>query len=475
MNHNEKSISMQESYNEFLTAIIILLANIPLFLLIIILIKPSMMETAGLQFSGIFETFWFYIPLGVIGAWRWGSWSLKKLFALTYKPIESSTNSINETTLGIVTPVYYEDKKIFKRALDSWAANNPDELIAVITQNDTDSIDVFRKFSQNKPWAQLIILPENGKRSALVSGLLKSKSQIIGLVDCDTIWAPNIREKVLAPFSSPQIGGVTVKCHPISRNSIWEKMTDIFWDTRNYLDLPAQTAMGNALSCLSGRTSFYRRNLVMDKLDFFTNEKIFGVRKESGEDKCLTRLIQKEGWKTYYQNNAVIFSEAASDFKTFLSQKIRWSRNSHNSDLIFLSKDGALKHHPELAWFMIDRLISVFTIFLGPIFFAFSIYLGDWKLSLAIIALWFVGRGIRIFPHIRRHPEDWYLLPVYIGVHFLTGLAKLYALVTLKDQLWIRKRFNEQNQKVKLQKKVLDISKVGSILTVLVLLVFLRI
>jgi cellulose synthase/poly-beta-1,6-N-acetylglucosamine synthase-like glycosyltransferase len=384
------------------------------------------------------QDFLIYIPLGIIGLWRWGIWIFKKIGSLYYIPIEPEPgNKLGNYTMGIITPVYKENPSTFRTALDSWQSNNPDELIAVIDQNDIPCIRVFQEFAQKKPWAKLIVTSKAGKRPALADGILASKCEIVALVDSDTIWANNIRDKLLAPFQNPTIGGVTTRQHPIERYSIWQKMTDIFWDMRNYYDLPSQTAMAKALTCLSGRTSLYRRQIISTKLNEFLNEIVFGRRKESGEDKCLTRLVQRDGWKTYYQSNAVIFSAAASDFKTFWNQRIRWSRNSHNSDFISLW-DGWAWKNPYLAFYMIDRFVTIFTLFFGPIFFSLSVYFHDWAVSLSIVGLWICGRGIKIIPHLRRHPKDIVLIPVYVAINFLLALVKLYALVTIREQKWIR-------------------------------------
>ena len=382
------------------------------------------------------QNFLIYIPLGIIGLWRWGVWLFKKLGSVCYVPINPGNQKENYT-MGIITPVYNEDPTVFKTALYSWQSNNPDELIAVIDQKDVPCIKIFQDFAQNKPWAKLIITSKAGKRPALADGILASKSEIVALVDSDTIWAPNIKDNLLAPFQNAIIGGVTTRQHPIERHSIWQKMTDVFWDMRNYYDLPSQTAMARALTCLSGRTSLYRRQIILPKLNEFLNEVVFGRKKESGEDKCLTRLVQRDGWKTYYQSNAVVFSSAASDFKTFWNQRIRWSRNSHNSDIISLW-DGWAWKNPYLAFYMIDRFITIFTLFFGPIFFAISLYLNDWVVALSIVGLWICGRGIKIIPHLRRHPKDISLLPVYVVINFLLALVKLYALVTIREQKWIR-------------------------------------
>jgi cellulose synthase/poly-beta-1,6-N-acetylglucosamine synthase-like glycosyltransferase len=388
--------------------------------------------------------YWLLIPIGLIGTWRWSVWVIKKATASIYTPIEPKLKSdkANEKTchlsLAIITPVYNEDPKIFAKCLDSWWQSKPDELIAVIDGTDKSCIQLYKDFSKDKPNAKLMVTSKPGKRSALVDGIRESNCDIIALVDSDTIWDSEIRDKVLAPFRlDSNIGGVTTRQHPISRKSLWQKITDVFWDMRNYYDLPSQAAAGQALSCLSGRTSLYRRRILLPTLEFFLNEIILGRKKESGEDKCLTRIVQEQGWKTYYQSNAAVYSSAAADFRTFWSQRIRWSRNSHNSDFVSLWEGWAWKH-PYLAFFMLDRFISTFTLFLGPIFFGIALLNHQWLFASLILLLWIIGRGIKILPHLRRRPEDIILLPIYIVINFLIAVTKLYALVTIRDQRVIR-------------------------------------
>jgi cellulose synthase/poly-beta-1,6-N-acetylglucosamine synthase-like glycosyltransferase len=403
-------------------------------------IKPigvSLADRVGSAIVRLEEQFWFYVPLGIVGIWRWLVWAVKRTGAALYQPMPGDASN---RTLSIITPVYNEDPATFNMALQSWERNKPDEIIAVMDERDKDCINVFQRFCKNRPWAKLIVTPKPGKRQALADGILEAKSEIVALVDSDTIWDSNIKEKLLGPFSDTAIGGVTPRNHPVKRHSIWEKMTDVFWDMRNYYDLPSQTAMGSALTCLTGRTSLYRRQILLPILDEFLNEILLGKKKEPGEDKCLTRLIQSGGWKTYYQSTAVIYSVAASDFKTFIMQRLRWTRNSHNSDLVSLV-NGWVWRHPYLAFYMIDRFISTFTLFLGPIYLGISVYYQQFSVTLAIFTLWMVGRGIKILPHLRRRPEDIPLVPVFVAINFLMALVKLYALVTIREQKWIREHY----------------------------------
>jgi cellulose synthase/poly-beta-1,6-N-acetylglucosamine synthase-like glycosyltransferase len=387
--------------------------------------------------------YWLIIPLGVIGTWRWTIWFIKKIVSTLYYPITPETKkdpsrSTDDLTVSVIIPVYNEDKKIFRRSLESWWKNKPAEIIAIIDKSDAACIAEFKEFQQGKSNLNLIVTSKPGKRAALADGISESNGQILALTDSDTMWDSNFLENALRPLQAdPKIGGVTPRYHPLERRTIWQKMTDIFWDMRNYYDMPAQTAGGKALSCLSGKTALYRREILLPKMNLFLNEIILGRKKESGEDKCFTRLVQQEGWKTYYQSSAIIYSSAAPGFDQFITQRIRWARNSHNSDFQSLWSGWVWKC-PYLAFSMIDRFISVFTLLLGPIFLSIAIIESQWGLAISIIILWLVGRTIKIIPHLRRNPKDFFILPVYLGVNFLMALTRLYALVTIRDQHIIR-------------------------------------
>lgn len=431
----------------------------------------TLSETMGVVAINYYQIIWIYLPLGLIGLWRWSIWIFKKSSSLLYDPINPSSK-FSTQKYSIITPVYKEDPLIFERAIKSWLQNKPNEIIAVIDHNDRENIAVFQKLSENRHFMKLIVINKAGKRPALAEGIREAKNRIIALVDSDTIWEKNIRNSILIPFDDPTIGGVTTRQHPIERRTIWQKITDIFWDMRNYYDLPAQTAMGQALSCLSGRTSLYRKDIIEGSLDQFLNEIVLERKKESGEDKCLTRIVHSKGWKTYYQSNAIIYSYAAPDFKTFWGQRLRWSRNSHNSDLVSLW-DGWAWKHPFLAFHIIDRFISIFTLFFGPIFFGIALAMNHYILAVSILILWMVGRGIKIIPHLKRHPKDISLLPVYVVINFMIAVIKLYALVTIRDQKWIRatNRKIEGSSSKKIKNSILTVEIISCLIFLLVYVV----
>lgn len=165
-------------------------------------------------FPSWLSNYWLIVPLGIIGTWRWTIWLIKKVVATLYSPITPQSiknlTSSSDLSVSVIIPVYHEDKKIFKRSLESWWKNNPYEIIAVIDKSDTDCITEFKEFQQGKSNLKLIITSTPGKRPALADGISESKGKILALTDSDTMWDTNFLENALRPFKvDSKIGGVT--------------------------------------------------------------------------------------------------------------------------------------------------------------------------------------------------------------------------------------------------------------------------
>ncbi len=374
--------------------------------------------------------FFAYVPLSIIGVWRWGWWLLKKIRGLSYKPYENNYNS----NVSVIIPVYMEKLDIFKQTLSSILANNPYEIICVIDKEDKQNIEYAKSINDSR--IRVIITTQKGKRNALSEGIRVAKGEIIALIDSDVIWDESTLKNSIKPFIDKSIVGVCARQNAINRDNPWSIITDMFWDSRNHDDLPAMS-VGKALSCLSGRTAFWRKEFLEKHLDQFLNEYIFNVKKESGEDKCWTRLALGNGYKVYFQSNAQIYSYATSNFRTFVSQRIRWSRNTFNSDLKSIAEGWVFKK-PFLLLVMLDRFVSIFTLLVSPMIFILALVMDHIELAFIILGVWFIGRTIKHIQHISKHPKDIVYIPLYIFANFLVAFLKLYALITITEQKSIR-------------------------------------
>lgn len=374
----------------------------------------------------------FLVPLGAIGIWRWSVWMMKEITGLHYRPNAKQYKA----DVSIVTPVYNENPKVFTEALESWKKNNPAQIIAVIDYADNTCIKIFEEFKKSFKDAVLIVTKVPGKRQALADGILAAKSEIVALVDSDTLWRPDTLQNGLPPFNDKRMAGVATYQSVLYPKTFAQKIFDVQLDLRYKHEYPFLAACGPALVCLSGRTAFYRRDIITPMLEKLVNEKFLGRPVISGDDKRLTYLVLQAGFKVAFQSNSIVYTPGMENLKAYLKQRLRWTRNSLRADLGAVLSGWPLKH-PALLFFQIDKFLQSFVVILSPIYFFVSLYLQLWVAAAVIFLWWFISRAIKIHSYLSKNPKNIYILPGYVIYSFLTGLIKIYAFFTLNTQGWI--------------------------------------
>jgi cellulose synthase/poly-beta-1,6-N-acetylglucosamine synthase-like glycosyltransferase len=373
---------------------------------------------------------WYYVlgtPLGVLGLVRWSLWLVRRIPAVLYTPITGRY----KLPLSVVVPVYQEDPEIFETALRSWLANGVDEVILVIDETDRTCIDIARRYP-----VTVLITNVPGKRDALRRGWNHARTELVALVDSDTIWALNVYEEACKPFADPRIGGVGTRQNVYRPSGFLARITDMFLDHRYYDENACQSVVGRAVSCLSGRTAIYRRGVLLDIERDFMHETFWGVPCLSGDDKRLTTLTLERGYLTYMQRSAVVWSTFPTTWTQFHKQRLRWARNTWRSDLRALSRRWAWRH-PFLCYTMLDKAVSCFTLLVGPSYLVYSVVTQHW-LFVAVLAIWWqISRSAKLLPHLRRQPSSFFIILGYVAVSWVMALIKIRALLTIRQQRWL--------------------------------------
>jgi cellulose synthase/poly-beta-1,6-N-acetylglucosamine synthase-like glycosyltransferase len=377
-------------------------------------------------------------PLGVLGLIRWGTWLVRRIPAVLYKPVIND----HRLPLSIVVPVYQEDPEIFAAAIESWLANDVEEVILVIDASDTTCQDIAARYP-----VTVVITDVPGKRDALRRGWRAARTELVALVDSDTIWANDVAAEVSKPFANPRIGGVGTRQSVYGSTGFLARITDMFLDHRYFDENASQSLLGKAVSCLSGRTAVYRRALLLEIEDDFMNEKFWGVQSLSGDDKRLTTLILERGHLTYMQRTAEVWSTFPDRWRTFFRQRLRWARNTWRSDLRALSR-GWVWRHPFLAYTMIDKGISSFTLLLGPIVMGIALATQNWLFAGVLLLWWQISRSAKLLPHIRRRPSSIFFVLGYVVVSWVMAIIKIQALLTIRKQAWLTREVAVENGEV---------------------------
>ncbi|NEA68071.1 glycosyltransferase [Streptomyces sp. SID12488] len=400
--------------------------------------------------SSFFDDFWSWIvtvtaetswrevmPLGIAGIFVWALWLYRAVLSRFAKPVVNNYR----TTVSVVVPAYREDADILVDCLDTWLAQNPTEVIIV---PDVEDKEVLHRLAQvQDPRVRVLAFEHRGKRSALGVGIRAATSELVVLVDSDTRWEPGLLAAVQMPFVDPTVGGVGTQQNVYQRRtSIWRRIADWLVNLRYYDYVPAMGRAG-AVACLSGRTAGYRRAAIEPVLENLENEFFLGRRCVAGDDGRLTWLVLASGYKTVHQSSAQAMSMFPSSFRAFVKQRVRWSRNSYRCYLTALYK-GWLWRVP------LVTKITVLQILLTPVTMGMALgYLVFSRLELTgrgvvLVLIWLlVGRGIRGYSHLRRHPQEVLLLPVLALVVIMISLPiKLFAFVTMNKQGWLTRTSN---------------------------------
>jgi len=372
------------------------------------------------------------IPLGVAGFIVWAVWIFRAVSSRFCRPIVTNFR----TTTSVVVPSYREDAEILGECLENWLEQDPTEVIVVVDVDDLDCIRVLR--ANGDPRLKVIEFKHAGKRSALGVGVRAATSEILIFADSDTRWLPGLVEAVQMPFDDPDVGGVGTQQNVYqSTTSVWRKIADWMVDLRYYDIVPAMGRKG-AVACLSGRTAAYRRSVILPVIDNLEHEFFLGRRCVAGDDGRLTWLVLASGYKTVHQRSARALSMFPDTFRAFAKQRIRWSRNSYRTYFTAIWKGWAWRAPFITKLTVLQIMVTPVTMGLALSFLIFS------RLSLSTAGIVFAviwllgGRLIRSYSHLRRRPQDIFLLPLYELMVIMISLPiKTYALITMNKQGWL--------------------------------------
>lgn len=379
-----------------------------------------------------------YIPLGVLGLVRWSSWLVRRIPAAMYQPVRNDFR----LPMSIVVPVYQEDPVIFARAIESWLENNVDRIVLVIDATDVTCQTVASRYP-----VTVVMTDVPGKRDALKRGWELCTTPLVALVDSDTIWAADVADKVCMPFADPRMGGVATRQSVYNPKGFLQRVNDMYLDLRYFDENAAQTFLGQAVSCISGRTGVYRRSLLLEIGEEFMAETFLGVPCMSGDDKRLTSLVLARGYRTYMQRSARVWSTFPGTPRVFFRQRLRWARNTWRSDLRALSSRWVWRR-PFLAYTMLDKMISAFTLLAAPVFMTLAVIHAHWVFVFSLATWWWVSRAFKLLPHLRRRPSSFWLIPPFVLLSFGMALIKLLALATVRKQRWLTRQVQVVNGEV---------------------------
>ncbi|KAG0080330.1 hypothetical protein BGZ93_004650 [Podila epicladia] len=394
------------------------------------------------------DTFAVFIPLGLVGFYRY-LWFTIKLFAyFFYQPMKPKDNPTYrpEYDVTIVVPTIDAGEE-FKEAAHSWLVNNPKEIIIITETKMREPLQELAN-SVDPSRIRVLTVPKANKRLQMVEGIRNTTSEIVVFADDDAIWAPTTLEYILACFEDPNMGGVgtsqTVKS--VGRyQTVWEVLAGFRLTIRN-IEIAASTHIDGGVCCLSGRTAAYRTCILQDPQFQYEFTHDFWLGKyplNSGDDKFLTRWMVYHGWNTYVQvcKEAELLSTFKDNWR-FVKQVLRWTRNTWRSDFRSLFTERRIwSRHPYVAFTMVDKIFNPITLLSGPIsvmvmMIKDEFHLPIWDIIISYIVWLMMTRIVKLLPHLIKRPQDFIWVPAFLIFGYYFAIMKIYALFTLHEVGW---------------------------------------
>jgi hyaluronan synthase len=382
---------------------------------------------------GVFHLFLVFF------AYVWVVWLLKSVLAAFYRPVGDQGGTAERLRTTVLVPVYSEREVMFRRVLHSILVNRPSEIIVVVDGGDPGIARIARDYTNT-----VLSIPKLAKRAAIERGLAASDptTDVILIVDSDTIWERGTLRDLLVPFADSRVGGVTPRQSIFRRNrNNVRRFADWIEDLRYGLTVPAQSVVGQ-VGCLAGRTIAYRRVAVEPAVQALVSQRVFGIEMQVGDDRVLTNEILRRGWRTVYQSRARVYTDAPDTWRQFWKQQLRWGRSSQRETL--LSLRWLWKRPVAFLCFTSDIVIP-FMLYAVLVTGSARIILGapspiDIPLS-AQLALAYCGMiagiGLRQVGHFRRYPRDLWALPVFVlQLTFFMAPTRIAAFATMFHQSW---------------------------------------
>lgn len=380
------------------------------------------MVTALLQIRNAIEAGGhFYLFSGLVGL-IWVVWLVKVGLSRRYAPWVNGYR----TTSSVVIPVVDEPIDLFRDVLSRIVRQNPTEVLVVINGPRNQDLEAVCAEFPLVHWEWTSVA---GKRNALRVGIEKVSGEVVVLVDSDTLWTEGALEELLKPFVDPSVGGVTTRQRILEpdRNFL-TRWADWLESSRSLYSMPAQSVMGQ-VGCLPGRTIAFRRDVLEEIMPDFLTQRFLGVCLEVSDDRTLTNLTLKRGYRTVYQSTSLVYTDCPTGLKKMAKQQYRWAWGSQYNTLRMLP--WMIGRAPVLAFFFaidivipflwicsamgwgIRSLTGYHTDLYGGVLSGHRPFALPVMLCLILASSW-VSMSIRQQRHLEQCPGDIFFIPLYV-------------------------------------------------------------
>lgn len=267
------------------------------------------------------------------------------LFATFYRPVPIDKDFTPGVT--IIIPCFNEEEWIQKTIIGCINQDYPTDKLEVIVVDDCSNDRSYAKVLEIAEELKIkearydiasrlhcFRQPKNaGKREAMARGARMAKHELLVFVDSDSFLEPFAIRNIVQPFKDPKMGGVSGRSDVANTytNSLTKMQAVRYFIA--FRIMKAAESFFDAVTCLSGPLSCYRKDLVYEYMDAWLNQTFLGERATFGDDRSMTNFILRKN-RTAYQDTAICYTIVPNKYSVFLRQQMRWKRSWLRESLI---------------------------------------------------------------------------------------------------------------------------------------------
>jgi cellulose synthase/poly-beta-1,6-N-acetylglucosamine synthase-like glycosyltransferase/peptidoglycan/xylan/chitin deacetylase (PgdA/CDA1 family) len=272
-----------------------------------------------------------------------------------------------EPDVTVVIPAYNEAAGIAAtvRSMVTTRYRGRVEVIVVDDGSSDDTAAIVRGLGI--PGVRLISQANAGKPAALEHGIARARSDIMVLVDGDTVFQPDTLGLLVSPLRDPRVGAVSGNTKVGNRRGLLGGWQHLEYVMGFNLDRRLFDMLGT-IPTVPGAIGAFRRAALADA---------GGVSSDTlAEDTDLTMALCRSPWRVVYEPKALAWTEAPASLRQLWRQRYRWSYGTmqamwkHRRSVIESGQSGRFGRYCLVYLVVFQVLLPL----MAPVVDVFSIY-----------------------------------------------------------------------------------------------------
>lgn len=212
----------------------------------------------------------------------------------------------------------YNEEEVIGKTMQSIMNSNYSnfEMIIVDDGSTDETARVVQSAMDRHPEIQLIQKPNGGKASALNLGIEQASSEIIVTLDADTVIAEDTIALIIRQFRDPIVGAVSGNVKIGNCKNILTWWQHIEYVTGYNLEKRALDEL-DSITVVPGAIGAWRKS-ALDAVGLFEEDTL-------AEDTDVTMKLLRKGYKIRSEVDAIAYTEAPEDLRSFIKQRYRWT------------------------------------------------------------------------------------------------------------------------------------------------------